>query len=206
MDETIDETKWFLRSRRVLGGIMAALPFILGGFGVTLDDATMGQLGKLADALCFAAAGILWLWSHYRPDPRALTLTPQSPPPPPPPAAALFALLLVPWLGCAAGGSVDPKTSYLRSLQVYNAAASSMALYCEQPGADAKACASAAKVAQTVVLMDAAVMGAGPCVPATAGTVTVAEQQVCTGDWALADSLLEAAAAALRAHATGGVK
>lgn len=203
-DETpdpIEGTKWFLRSRRVVGGLLAALPIVLASLGTNVDDATMGTIGKMADALCYVAAGGMWLWSHYRPDPRALTVLPKVPP-----AAPVLALLVLPWLACATNGTMDPRTAYLTSLQVYNAAASSMALYCEQPGADAKACASAAKVAQTVVLMDAAVMGVGPCVPAAAGTVTVAEQQVCTGDWALADSLLEAAAAALRAHATGGVK
>lgn len=137
MSDEIEGTKWFLRSRHVMGVIMAALPIVL-----------------------LAASSLL---------------------------------------GCAGqpGQAVDPKTSYLRGLQVYLALASSMATYCEQPGADAGACKHAAQVAQYVAAVDTTVT-------LSAGCQELDGQTICAGDYTTAQDMIAAAADALRAHAAAG--
>lgn len=151
-----DGTKWVLRSRRVLAGILVALPPLLSLCGIELPAEVREQLGGSAEGAAYVIgwgiAGTLWLWRRLRPDPRPLTALPRVDT-----GGAgklgLVLLLAVPLPLACAGVDVPtpatPRQAFAVSLSTYTTAARGMAAWCTPARAASAECEQARETART---------------------------------------------------------
>lgn len=132
----MDETKWILRSRRVLAAIFVALPPLLSLIGAELPEDVREKLGGSLDGAAYligwGIAAALALWRRLRPDPRTLRALPRVDTG----GAGKLGLALVLLLPLACATPPAPQSArqaYAVALTAYTSAALAMAEWCAPP-------------------------------------------------------------------------